>query len=157
MGDVPNSSRHAHVIIEADYHMKQVSQGLATVPGVTSQIDRSLMEAEQALREKAMPAMGTSAARFWFHLAKNCPVFLADDGVVRVKNCAVVVLTEKQRCSADGTLFDSGEEDERRNPASSEVCGGGYGHRGLEVPCAPRWDGCSRAPQNCRAPKTSSS
>jgi hypothetical protein len=111
VGGVPKNSRHAHVMIDADYHMKQVSHGLAAVPGVMSQIDRSLMEAEQALRDnKAMRGMGASAARFWFHV-KNSPSFLMDDDIIRLRTCAVGVLTENQRSTADGRLFDSGEDD----------------------------------------------
>src|SRR6266446_338290 len=39
LGGVPEESRHAHVMIDADYHMKKVSQGIISVTGLTSCLD----------------------------------------------------------------------------------------------------------------------
>ena len=69
VGGVPRNSRHAHVMIDADYHMKKVSQGHVEVPGVTSSLDRSLDEAKKAILDGAASAdEGVSMARFWFHI-----------------------------------------------------------------------------------------
>ena len=49
VGGVPTNSRHGHVMIDADYHMKRVSQGHVKVPDVTSAIDLSLNSDKAAL------------------------------------------------------------------------------------------------------------
>jgi hypothetical protein len=111
VGGVPDVSRHAHVMIEADYHLKKAAFDLASLPEAPSYLDRTIAEAEQSIRQGRAPAMTASMTRFWFHLAASHPNFLVDDGVVRLKDCSVGVLTERQRATADGTLLDSGEED----------------------------------------------
>jgi hypothetical protein len=112
VGGVAPESRHAHVMIDADYLLKKMAAGLDSAPGVTSHLDRMLSLAEEEFRSSGrLPALGASRARFWFHLAGGHPKYLVDEGIVRLEHCSVVVLTERQRATADGQLFDSGEED----------------------------------------------
>ncbi|MBI4662811.1 MAG: DUF1598 domain-containing protein [Verrucomicrobia bacterium] len=112
VGGVPCSSRHAHVMIDSDYRLKKLCAGLETVPGVSSHLDRMLSLVEAEVRNHGrMPALGVSMARFWFHLAEGHPKFLMDEDIVMLDQCSVVVLTERQRATADGQRFDSGEDD----------------------------------------------
>ncbi len=112
IGGVPRGSRHAHVMIDADYHMKKVSQGHIALPGVTSCLDRSLNEAKESI-QKGNDASGTgmSMARFWFHIGTDGPTFLEDRGIVWLDGCPVVVLTEKQMSTASGELYDVEQDD----------------------------------------------
>ena len=110
IGGVPFNSRYARVMIDADYHMKKVSQGLATVPGVPSYIDLSIQEAKEKAGEKDASGSETSMSRFWFHVANGEPTFRKREGIVWLDKCSVTLLTEAQRASADGTLSDSGED-----------------------------------------------
>lgn len=112
VGGVPRKSRHAHTMIAADYHMKKLSQGLVEVEGIRSIIDIALDNAKQSLnRTGQIPELGMSMARFWFHVGNNEPTYQEDEGIIVLDKCSVVVLTEKQRATVDGMLYDSGGED----------------------------------------------
>lgn len=107
VGGIPRNSRQAHVMIDADYEMKKVSQGHIELEGVTSCLDRSLVESKATSREgisNRRPRI--SRSRFWFHLQKGDPKFVESRGIVYLDQCAVVVLTEKQKATADGELYD---------------------------------------------------
>jgi hypothetical protein len=99
---VPRDSRHAHIMVETDYHMKKVSQGHVRLPGVTSYLQLALSSAASG---------GSSMARFWFHIDRNAPVFEEDDDIVWLDNCPVVLLTEKQAATDCGVLYDVQEDD----------------------------------------------
>jgi hypothetical protein len=45
-------------------------------------------------------------ARFWFHFADGHPTFRESEDIVWLDKASVVVLTERQRAAADGTLYD---------------------------------------------------
>jgi hypothetical protein len=112
VGGVETRASWAGTMIEADYHMKSVSQGHNEIEGVQSMIAMHLEQTKQAIaagRDKAQS--GTSMSRFWFHAAPCDPTFLVSDGIVWLKSCRVVVLTEGQRAEADGTLKDSANND----------------------------------------------
>jgi hypothetical protein len=124
VGGVPRNSRHAHVMIDADYHMKKVSQGHVEVPGVVSCLDLSLAEMKQAVRDgKALTDdQKSSMSRFWFHVdprkpdepgydAPAYPIFQEAKGIVWLGGCPVVVLTEKQASTASGELHDVDSDD----------------------------------------------
>jgi hypothetical protein len=112
VGGVPRNSRHAHVMIDADYHMKRVSQGLVELPGVASCPERLLAAEEQKLQAVQTSATsGLSMSRFWFHIAEGHPTFLESKGIVWLTNCTVVVLTERQMATAEGKLRDAGGDD----------------------------------------------
>jgi len=111
VGGVPRDSRHAHIMIDADYHMKQASQGHILLDGVISYLDRALAEARQDMLAGRPANTGSNMARFWFHLAKRGPTFLQDKGIVWIDSCPVVVLTEKQAATPSGDLHDVEEDD----------------------------------------------
>ena len=113
LGGVPRNSRHAHVLIDADYHMKRISQSLAQMDGVTSSMDRAIKRFQQAIESGESSAMstGSSMSRFWFHVKAGDPTFRESGGIVLLNNCAINVLTERQKATKTGELFDSGEED----------------------------------------------
>ena len=111
VGGMPRDSRYAHVMIDADYHMKKLSNALVTLPGIPSCLDIQLQSADQAIRKGENPKMGLSMSRFWFHIAEDDPNFHEADGIVWLDKCSVVVLTERQRADSDGALYDSGGED----------------------------------------------
>ncbi|MFB0519826.1 MAG: DUF1598 domain-containing protein [Desulfatiglandales bacterium] len=104
IGGVPRSSRHAHVMIDADYHMKKVSQGHIELPGITSSVDR-------LLAEKKASSTGVHRNRHWFHIDANSPTFQEAEGIVWIESCPVIVLTEKQKVTSSGELYDVKEDD----------------------------------------------
>ncbi len=96
IGGVPDNSRIAHVMIEADYHMKKVSQGHVIIPNVESCLDIAVKD-EQS---------GSSRSRFWFHIDENSPTYDVDDGIVWLDQCKVIVLTKRQGYTVTGELVD---------------------------------------------------
>ncbi|MBN2055398.1 DUF1598 domain-containing protein [bacterium] len=112
VGGVSKGSRHAHVMIYADYHMKKVSQGLLHIDGIRSIPDISNQEARRQLEQTGRITGGSmSMSRFWFHVREGHPIFHESIDIVRIEDCDVVLLTEKQRANTDGILSDSGEDD----------------------------------------------
>lgn len=112
IGGVPRNSRHAHVMIDADYHMKKVSQAHISIDGVTSYLDHSMNEAANKIRNgKPVPASEASMARFWFHIGDESPKFQQGTDIVAIDHCNVVILTEKQKATASGELVDVIEDD----------------------------------------------
>lgn len=108
VGGVPRNSRHAHIMIDADYHMKKVSQGHIAVSDVSSYLDLFL---EDAMSSGAWAHMTVSRARFWFHIGEGAPTFQESKGIVWLDKCPVVVLAEKQGSTPSGRLFDVEEHD----------------------------------------------
>lgn len=122
VGGVPRNSRHAHVMIDADYHMKKVSQGLVQVDGIRSCLDIVLDEAKRQVDKTGrVPPLGMSMSRFWFHVGKGEPTYQESKGIVCLEKCSVVVLTEKQRSTVDGILYDSVEDDPYANAFAQEL------------------------------------
>lgn len=116
VGGVPRNSRHAHVMIDADYHMKKLSQGLVHLQGISSCLDLVLDDVRRQINNTGrVPPQGMSMSRFWFHVRKGDPTYQEGDGIVCLEKCAVVVLTEKQRSTVDGILYDSAEGDPHAN------------------------------------------
>lgn len=120
VGGVPQDVRLAHVMVDADYHMKKVSQGHVAFPGVESclriGLDRQkhplglLASLGRIFSIKHSP-QGSHMSRFWFHLEKDHPTFIATSGIVEIDKCAMVVLTERQVSARDGSLVDAGRDD----------------------------------------------
>ena len=130
IGGIAKNVRLAHVMIDADYHMKKVSQGLVAVSGVRSVSHQrrgaqgrpiSIRSSIRKIFASGAPADGASTSRFWFHLDKNHPSFLVADGIVRVDKCAMIVLTERQVSAPDGTLQDGGGDDPNAQAFAAEL------------------------------------
>lgn len=107
VGGVPSYSRHAAIMIYADYDMKRISQGLLKVNGIRSGL-------EIATAEKSIFDIKNSStmSRYWLHIKKNglvnsYPNFSYNDGIVLINECPVVVLTEKQNIDEEGKLKDA--------------------------------------------------
>jgi hypothetical protein len=121
VGGVPENSRHANVMIQADYHMKKVSQGLVQLGAIRSCLDILIDEAKKTVAKTGrVPSAGLSMSRFWFHLADGQPTFQESEGIVLLDQCSIVLLTERQRAAADGSLYDSGEDDPNANMFARE-------------------------------------
>jgi len=111
-GGVSDMACWSGVMIYSDYHMKAVSQGFEKVDGVKSSIDL-VLEKMITFIDTGNPMAHSSASmsRYWFHVKKDHPVLLENHGIIYLKHCDVVLLTEKQKAKVDGTLFDSGGDD----------------------------------------------
>jgi len=134
VGGVPRNSGYAHVLIAADYHMKKLSQGLVQVESIPSCIDIVLADARRSAEQSGrISPMGLSTSRFWFHVGKGEPTYQESEDIVCLDKCSVVVLTEKQRAAADGTLFDAGADDPNAK-AFADALSGHLDHAACAVP-----------------------
>jgi len=112
IGGVPENSRHAHVMIDADYHMKRASLGLIKVAGMTSYLDkREAADKKRLLEGEDIFSQGISFNRFWFHVQEGFPTFLEAEGIIWLKACPIILLTEKQSAAVSGELSDVEEDD----------------------------------------------
>jgi len=106
VGGVPGNSNIARVMLEADYHMKRISQGLDSLPFIESLLDIYIDKAMKSGRDReSKPIM----SRFWFKCDPNSPVFEYEDDIVRIDACNVIIQTEAQGATRDGRLYDSGD------------------------------------------------
>jgi len=136
VGGVPKNSHHAKVMIYADYDMKKISQGLLKAKGIPSTIDISVIESEknstsdsflsrtwskirmffERLFKSVSENSKSSMSRFWFHIKKNdnsvYPNFIESDNILFIRECPVVVLTEKQAVDKEGNLSDDTKADD---------------------------------------------
>jgi hypothetical protein len=112
IGGVPGNSRHAHVMMDADYHMKRASLGLVRVAGLTSYLDkRASADKKRLLKGEDIFGQGISFNRFWFHVKDGCPTFLEAEGITWLEACPIILLTEKQSAAVSGALSDVEEDD----------------------------------------------
>ncbi len=108
---IPRNSRLAHIMVDADYHMKKVSLGLDHIPGITSYFEKTLEGVEQNLSTGESPEFATSASRFWFHVKEGAPIFSEAEDIVFLKSCPVVLYAKKQDTTDKGKFYDSDEDD----------------------------------------------
>jgi hypothetical protein len=106
VGGVPLNSRHAAIMIYADYDMKKISQGLLKVDGIRSSLDIALENNSDRMKSSS------SMSRYWLHIkedkiAKSYPSFNYNEGIVIINECPVVVLTERQMIDDEGNLKDN--------------------------------------------------
>jgi len=121
-GGVPRNSRFAHVMVDADYHMKKVSQGHIPLAGITSYLDLSRNAIkDNVLNGKNTPLPAMSMARFWFHAGAGSPSFQEGKGVIWLAKCPVVLLTEKQMATSSGKLVDMKDDDPIATAFSNEL------------------------------------
>ena len=119
IGGIPRHSLFAFTMIDADYHMKKVSQGLIELPGIISCLQLRMNKVRNKSGSgpvKTAPTM----SRFWFHIkksthAKQYPSFLKSDDIVTIAECPVVLLTEKQMADKNGNLRDVNATDHIAN------------------------------------------
>jgi hypothetical protein len=112
VGGVPKDSRYAHIMIDADYHLKKVSLGVLKISGVNSYLDMKVSDAKERIAQgEDKIASGMSFNRFWFNVEKEFPAFTEDEGIVWLKACPIVLFTEQQMGASSGELFDVDEDD----------------------------------------------
>jgi len=112
IGGIPRESRHAHIMIDADFHMKKVSLDLIKLAGISSFLERKASQGEEYIREgEDMPGSEITINRFWFHMKEGYPTFREAGGIVWLEESPVVLFTAKQNASQTGELYDAQEDD----------------------------------------------
>lgn len=114
---VPNDSRFAKMMVEADYYMKRLVDGSVTldIPGFTSLMDMTLSIASRDIQEgKPISVPLSFMNRFWFSPGENS--FLEDKGVVYITKSEVRLLTEEELLTKRGEVVGIGKP----NPLADE-------------------------------------
>jgi len=112
VGGVTRKSSIALTMLDADYHMKKVSQGHVRVEPIQSLMD---MRLERSASDTEVTDQKPSSSRFWFNCKSGDPIFQVAEDITMLESCDVVLLTEAQASSSSGELYDSGEEDPLAN------------------------------------------
>lgn len=109
---IPFDTRFAWVMVKADYDMKRLVDGADTldIAGFVSLTDMTLEKAKSDIvqgRPISIPL--SSMNRFWFYPGENR--YLEDKGVITIKQCPVVLLTEEEFLSNRGEIVGKGNPD----------------------------------------------
>ena len=107
---IPFDTRFAKVMVEADYFMKRIVNGSDSlgIDGLESLIDMAVAKAKQDIIQKK-PISIPFLNRFWFFPGENR--YQENKGVVVIKKCEVILLTEEQFLTKTGSMVGSGEAD----------------------------------------------
>jgi hypothetical protein len=100
---IPFDTRFAKVMVEADYFMKRIVNGSDSlgIDGLESLIDMALVKAKQDIIKKR-PISIPFLNRFWFFPGENR--YQENKGVVVIKKCEVILLTEEQFLTKTGSM-----------------------------------------------------
>lgn len=100
--------RTAAIMLDADYAMKSITNGMArlNIPGMTSLFDLTMAD-----RLSGVPSPPGAGNRFWFTPGRF--EFASDQAGVLLEHGSVCLKTEAQHFSETGVLVDSGQDDRR--------------------------------------------
>lgn len=109
---VPFDSHFSWVMVKADYDMKGLVDG-SDIPGIEGFASLSDMTMKKAkkdiLKNEPISISNSSINRFWFFPGEN--LYYEDEGVVTIKKCPVVLLTEKEHADRQGKVSGTGSAD----------------------------------------------
>jgi hypothetical protein len=108
---VPTNSRHAHVMIDADYHMKKLSQGQVRLDNIVSYLEVATRSDFSRSDKAKEGSIYESQSRFWFQVLPQDLRYAFAQGIIWLSKCRIVVSTEKQAAAADGALYDVKKDD----------------------------------------------
>lgn len=100
---VPAHTHFAQVMVNADYYLKRLADGseALSLPGFTSLTDLEVARSQKEISAgRADHTSPCSFNRFWFHPGPNR--YSADESVVMIVECPVVLLTEEQHLTRTG-------------------------------------------------------
>lgn len=103
---IPFDTHFARVMVKADYDMKNLVDGADSldIPGFKSLMDMTLEIAqENIIRGGSLSIPISSMNRFWFCPGEN--QYVEDKGVVILKKCQVILLTEEEHLSRRGKVI----------------------------------------------------
>lgn len=106
---IPFNTHFARVMVDADFFMKKLVDGSATLHNTSfkSLSDLHLVGIEGAMKTGTrVGGQFDSMSRFWFHAGKA--VLLDDPGMVELQAVPVTLLTEQEHLSKTGEMVGSG-------------------------------------------------
>jgi len=106
---MPRNSRVAKVLVDADYRMKMVSQGIITLP-ISSPFESSFGVQVERWREEAGEGDRSRAfnTRYWFHPGRFT-YEASEDADTTFLDCAQVILSDEDQLFKGASLVASGE------------------------------------------------
>ena len=109
---VPFNSRFGAAMVKADYDMKVLVDGTdrLDIPGFNSLIGMKMCLVEDAVASRQPISVSLAGMnRFWFYPGPNR--YEEDDGIVWIKDCPVVLLTEEMALGRKGGYGSAGSID----------------------------------------------
>jgi hypothetical protein len=106
---IPYNTRFAKVMVEADYYMKRLVDGSASldIDGFSSLTDMTLnIVREDIDKDRQISVPLASLNRFWFYPGENS--YLEDKGVVYIRKSNVKLLTEEEFLTKRGEVAGTG-------------------------------------------------
>lgn len=97
VGGVAKKSNYAAVMIDADYHMKKVSQGIEKLDSVKSTWD---------FWAEANYSTPAGMSRFWFNVEDKYPLYEESGNSFRIKELPIHISTMAQEIDNHGNLVD---------------------------------------------------
>jgi len=108
---VKPETHFARVMVDADYHLKTITNGDERIAGLPSmrqlRLDQIREETQNSQRKGL--AQAPIHNRFWFNAGKPGLYRTDDRGTVILGKCPVVLLTEEEAVTADGTSQGKGK------------------------------------------------
>jgi len=116
---VSRDTHFAQVMVEADYHLKDLVHGRVKLPGMRSLFEIRWQESLARLRDpSAPPESRGSISRFWFNAGQ--PRIYRDENTVILDECPVVLKTEEEAAFPDGTTRGLGRPEPRAQDFAEE-------------------------------------
>lgn len=109
---IPFNTRFGKVMVDADYYMKRLVDGSVTleIEGFKSLTDMTLdVIREDVAKNRQIYIPAHTMNRFWFYPGETN--FIEDKGIVILKKCQVVLLTEEEFLTTKGKIAGSGRPD----------------------------------------------
>jgi hypothetical protein len=94
---VSPKSHFASVMLDADYHMKKVSQGVVKLDSVKSALDYV---------DESNYSEASGMSRFWFKLDDKYPYYEESENLLRISKLPIQVLTQTTGIDENGQIVD---------------------------------------------------
>lgn len=107
---IPFDTHFAAVMVRADYLAKNLVDGSASVPGLTSLSDRTLNILKKEL-EKGSPSSQSSSLLNRFEFVPGETAFLGDNDTALIQACPVTLMTEEEYLTGTGSISGTGHAD----------------------------------------------
>jgi hypothetical protein len=106
---VSPDTHFAFVMVDADYHMKSVVNGDEKFPGISSNNDLEIEQSRRDAYERRGAKSSRISNRYWFNPGK--PLYRRDDSAFILDACPVVLRTEAQSVTPEGTRMGPSRPD----------------------------------------------
>jgi len=109
---IPFNTHFAKVMVDADYYMKKLVNGSVDlgIDGFVSLTDITIERVKEDIRlNRPISIPFSTMHRFWFYPGEN--KYGEDEGIVIIRKCPVILLTEEEYLTQSGSISGTGQAD----------------------------------------------